>query len=82
MSKKLVFMRTHMLETYILSEYEKLMYSLEPDDECLLFIDNSKNLLPKQQGSPISTININGLNVKNVITTAPPVISTHRANTT
>ena len=64
MAKKLVFMRTHILEWYVIFEFDKLRRSMNWGDECILFVDNSKNIIPPDDDSPMKIVNFNGINIK------------------
>lgn len=64
MTKKLVFMRTHILEWYVIIEFNKLRYSMNRGDECILFVDNTKNIVAADDDDPIKVVNFNGIDIK------------------
>lgn len=64
MAKKIIFMRAHFLEWYVLIEYNKLLRSMNKGDECILFFDNTKNIIECDDDSPIKIINFSGLDAK------------------
>lgn len=64
MARKLVFMRAHFLEWYVLIEYNKLLRSMNKGDECIIFFDNTKNVIDCKDNHPIKMINFSGLDAK------------------
>ncbi|MCR5265469.1 MAG: hypothetical protein K6E29_02615 [Cyanobacteria bacterium RUI128] len=64
MARKLVFMRTHIVEWYVIVEFDKLRRSMNRGDECILFVDNTKNVIPPDDNSPMKMVNFNGVDVK------------------
>ena len=64
MARKLVFMKTHKIEPYVIIEYEKLRRSLNMFDDCWLFIDNSTEIIPPDNDIPTKIVGFNDVDLK------------------
>ncbi len=64
MAKTLVFMRTHIISQGVISEFLKLKNSV--DFDCILFVDNNKNILTGNFDNPIQCLDFFGGHVKNI----------------